>query len=98
MTLTRTNAFDSDGHLRPSQRSELDAFLTVESKNEARFNGDYRTQRVSLEIYDALAQSQRTSQPDATRLDLPGLIRAAVIRRKAGRSRKPQLHELGRLI
>ncbi len=34
MTLTRTNAFDSDGHLRPSQRSELDAFLTVESKNE----------------------------------------------------------------
>lgn len=49
----------------------LDTFPIVKRKDEARYNGDYRTQRVILEIYDALAAAQRTGQPYATRLDPP---------------------------
>jgi hypothetical protein len=49
----------------------LDTFPIVRRKDEANYNGDYRTKRVILEIYDALAESQRTGQPYATRLNPP---------------------------
>jgi hypothetical protein len=48
----------------------LDTFPIVRRKDEERF-GEYRTQRVILEIYDALAESARTGQPYRTRLDPP---------------------------
>ncbi|MBV8075058.1 MAG: hypothetical protein JO284_01580, partial [Planctomycetaceae bacterium] len=34
-------------------------------------HGEYRTKRVILEIYDALAEAIRTGQPYQTRLDPP---------------------------
>lgn len=43
----------------------------VRSKDEQKFDGDYRTKRVILEIYDALAESIRSGQPYQTRLDPP---------------------------
>jgi hypothetical protein len=49
----------------------MDKFPIVKRKDEERFNGDYRTKRVILEIYDALAKSIRTGQPYRTRLDPP---------------------------
>ena len=49
----------------------MDTFPIVRRKDEAKFNGDYRTKRVILEIYDALAESIRTGQPYQTRLDPP---------------------------
>ena len=49
----------------------LDTFPIVKRKDEAKFNGDYRTKRVILEIYDALAASVQTGQPYQTRLDPP---------------------------
>jgi len=48
----------------------LDTFPIVRRKDEERI-GEYRTQRVILEIYDALAESARTGQPYRTRLDPP---------------------------
>jgi len=49
----------------------MDTFPIVRRKDEAKFDGDYRTKRVILEIYDALADSIRTGQPYQTRLDPP---------------------------
>ena len=49
----------------------VNTFPIAERKDEAKFNGDYRTKRTILEIYDALAESIRTGQPYATRLDPP---------------------------
>lgn len=49
----------------------MDTFPIVRRKDEAKFNGAYRTKRVILEIYDALAESTRTGQPYQTRLDPP---------------------------
>jgi hypothetical protein len=49
----------------------MDTFPIVKRKDEARFNGDYRTKRVIIEIYDALAEAIRTGQPYQTRLDPP---------------------------
>ena len=49
----------------------LDTFPIVKRKDEAKFNGDYRTKRTILEIYDALAASMQTGQPYPTRLDPP---------------------------
>ncbi len=48
----------------------LDTFPIVR-KNDEKAYGEYRTQRVILEIYDALAEASRTGQPYATRLDPP---------------------------
>jgi hypothetical protein len=48
----------------------LDTFPIVRRKDEAKW-GTYRTKDTILEIYDALAQAQRTSQPYTTRLDPP---------------------------
>jgi hypothetical protein len=49
----------------------LDTFPIVKRKDEAKFNGDYRTKRTILEIYDALAEAITTGQPYHTRLDPP---------------------------
>jgi hypothetical protein len=40
----------------------LDSFNVVRDKDEKAFNGDYRTKRVILEIYDALAEATRTGR------------------------------------
>jgi len=40
----------------------LDTFPIVKRKDEAKFNGDYRTKRTILEIYDALTECQRTGK------------------------------------
>ena len=48
-----------------------DTFPIVQRRDDQKFNGDYRTKRVILEIYDALAESVRTGQPYQTRLDPP---------------------------
>jgi len=45
-------------------------FSTVKHKNEQKW-GEYRTKRVILEIYDAMADSIRTGQPYQTRLNPP---------------------------
>ena len=47
----------------------LDTFPIVKRKDEAKFNGDYRTKRVILEIYDALAAAMKTGQAYQTRLN-----------------------------
>jgi hypothetical protein len=49
----------------------IDTFPIVRRRDEAKFDGDYRTRRVILAIYDALAESIRTGQPYQTRLDPP---------------------------
>jgi hypothetical protein len=48
----------------------LDTFPIVRRKDEAE-HGEYRTKRVILEIYDAMAEAERTSVPYQTRLDPP---------------------------
>ena len=49
----------------------MDTFPIVRRRDEAKFDGDYRTRRVILAIYDALAESMRTGQPYQIRLDPP---------------------------
>ena len=49
----------------------MDTFPIVRRKDEEKYNGDYRTKRVILEIYDAMAEAIRTGQPYQTRLDPP---------------------------
>jgi hypothetical protein len=46
-------------------------FPIVKRKDEAKFNGDYRTKHVILEIYDVLAASMQTGKAYQTRLDPP---------------------------
>ena len=70
MTLTHTNAFGSAGHLLFPQRSKLDAFLTAEGMDEAKWR-TYRTKDTILEIYAALAAASQSDQPYQTRLN-PG--------------------------
>jgi len=48
----------------------MDTFPIVKRKNEEKW-GEYRTKRVILEIYDALAEASRTGQPYQTRLGPP---------------------------
>jgi hypothetical protein len=48
----------------------LDTFPIVRRKDEHQF-GEYRTKRVILEIYDAMAEAERTGVPYQTRLDPP---------------------------
>ena len=47
----------------------MDTFPIVKRKDEEHFNGEYRTQRVILEIYDAMAEATRTGIPYETRVD-----------------------------
>lgn len=49
----------------------MNTFPIVRRKDEAAHNGDYRTKRVILEIYDAMQESTRTGHPYQTRLDPP---------------------------
>ena len=49
----------------------MDTFPIVRRKDEEKYNGDYRTKRVVLEIYDAMQEAIRTGQPYRTRLDPP---------------------------
>jgi hypothetical protein len=49
----------------------MDTFPIVKRKDEAKGNGDYRTKRVILEIYDAMAEAVRTGIPYQTRLSPP---------------------------
>jgi len=66
---------DALTHAFPTPRHVVDyimeTFPIVKRKDEAKFNGDYRTKRVILEIFDALADSMRTGKPYQTRLDPP---------------------------
>lgn len=48
----------------------LDTFPIVRRKDEAAY-GEYRTKRVILEIYDAMAEAERKGIPYQTRLDPP---------------------------
>jgi len=48
----------------------LDTFPIVR-KNDEKAHGEYRTRRVILEIYDALAEAIRSGRPYETRLDPP---------------------------
>lgn len=48
----------------------MDTFPICRRKDDQKW-GEYRTKRVILEIYDALAESLRTGQPYQTRLDPP---------------------------
>jgi hypothetical protein len=48
----------------------LDTFPIVR-KNDEKAHGEYRTKRVILEIYDAMAEAIRTCKPYQTRLDPP---------------------------
>jgi hypothetical protein len=48
----------------------LDTFPIVRRKEEAE-HGEYRTKRVILEVYDAMAEAERTGVPYQTRLDPP---------------------------
>jgi hypothetical protein len=48
----------------------MDTFPIVKRREEEKW-GDYRTKRVILEIYDALADAIRTGQPYQTRIDPP---------------------------
>ncbi len=48
----------------------MDTFPIVKRKDEEK-HGEYRTKRVILEVYDALAEAARTGQAYQTRLDPP---------------------------
>lgn len=45
----------------------MDTIPIVKRQDEERFNGDYRTKRPILEIYDALAEAMSTGTPYQTR-------------------------------
>ena len=49
----------------------MDTFPIVRRKDEEKYNGDYRTKRVILEIYDAMQEAIRTGKPYQSRLDPP---------------------------
>jgi hypothetical protein len=61
----------------------MDSFSIVRRRDEERYDGDYRTKRVILEIYDAFAEASSTGQPYQTCLDPPpGDIRCCHAPRK----------------
>jgi hypothetical protein len=49
----------------------MDNFAIAKRKDETKYDGDYRTKRVIIEIYDAIAQAIRTGQPYQSNLDPP---------------------------
>ena len=49
----------------------MDTFPIVRRKDEEKFDGDYRTKRVILEIYDVIAEGIRTGMPYRTLLNPP---------------------------
>jgi hypothetical protein len=58
------------GTTRPNVEHILDTFLIVRRKDEAAF-GEYRTKRLILEIYDAMAEAIATGSSYSTDLDPP---------------------------
>jgi hypothetical protein len=46
----------------------MDTFPIVRRKDEEKYNGDYRTKRVIIEIYDAMQEAIGSGQPYQTRL------------------------------
>ena len=65
MAICEARAARGPGHPDPAGRRVyiMDTFPIVKRKDEEKYDGDYRTKRVILEIYDALAESIRTGQP-----------------------------------
>lgn len=68
----------SDDHLIkifPTPRHAVDyimeTFPIIKRKDEAKFNGDYRTKRVILEIYDAISESISAGKPYQSPLEPP---------------------------
>ncbi|MFH1219113.1 MAG: N-6 DNA methylase [Candidatus Eisenbacteria bacterium] len=49
----------------------MNTFPIVRRKDEEKYNGDYRTKRVILDIYDGMAEAIRTGKPYQTHLDPP---------------------------
>lgn len=49
----------------------MDTFPIVRRKDEEKYDGDYRTKRVILEIYDEMAEAMSTGIPYKTRLNPP---------------------------
>lgn len=49
----------------------MDSFPIVRRRDEARYDGEYRTKWQILEIYDAMADAARTGVPYETLLDPP---------------------------
>jgi hypothetical protein len=49
----------------------MDSFPIVRRRDEERFDGDYRTKRVILEVYDAMQESIHTGQSYQTPLNPP---------------------------
>ena len=49
----------------------MDTFPILRRRDEEKFEGDYRTKSVIVEIYDAMQLAFRTGQPYQTRLDPP---------------------------
>ena len=49
----------------------MDTFPIVRRKDEEKHNGEYRTKRIILEIYDAMQEAMRTGSPYLTRIDPP---------------------------
>ena len=62
----------------------MDTFPIVRRKDEEEFNGEYRTKRVILEIYDAMQEATRTGHPYQTRLDPPPTDTRVAHRSKRG--------------
>lgn len=61
-------------HLYGLPRDDVDYVMDtfpIVRKNDEKAHGEYRTKRVILEIYDAMAQAAATGVPYATRLDPP---------------------------
>lgn len=61
-------------HLYGFSRGDTDYILDtfpIVHKNDVKLHGEYRTKRVILEIYDAMADAARTGVPYVTRLDPP---------------------------
>jgi hypothetical protein len=61
-------------HLYGISHDDADYILAtfpIVKKNDEKAHGEYRTKRVILEIYDAMAEAVRTGKPYQTRLDPP---------------------------
>ncbi len=61
-------------HLYGLPRDDVDYVMDtfpIVRKNDEKAHGEYRTKRVILEIYDAMAEAMRTGKPYQTRLDPP---------------------------
>jgi len=58
------------GVSRDDARYLLETFSIVRRKDEARY-GEYRTMRLILEVYDAMAKATETGEPYQTVLDPP---------------------------